>query len=66
MVYQKKMKPTALTPWVELGAWQMPDLLIFTGSDAAKAVAINDRLIITEIIVDFIIKQYHNEISTRG
>lgn len=44
----------------------MPDLLIFTGSDAANAVAVNNRLVISEITVDFIIKQYHNEISTRG
>jgi hypothetical protein len=44
----------------------MPDLLIFTGSDAANAVSIKNRLVISEITVDFIIKQYHNEISTRG
>ena len=44
----------------------MPDLLIFTGSDAANAVTVNKRLVISGITVDFIIKQYHNEISTRG
>ena len=44
----------------------MPDLLIFTGSDAANAVATKNKLVISEITVDFIIKQYHNEISTRS
>ena len=44
----------------------MPDLLIFTGSDAAKAVTANKRLDSREITVDFITKQYHNGVSTRG
>ena len=44
----------------------MPDLLIFTGSDAANAVTERNRLAISEITIDFILKQYHNEISTRG
>lgn len=43
----------------------MPDLLIFTGSDAAKAATVNKRLDNREITVDFIIKQYHNGILTR-
>jgi len=49
-----------------LGAWQMPDLLIFTGSVAANAVVVMSRLVTSLITIAFIIKQYHNEISTRG
>jgi hypothetical protein len=49
-----------------LGAWHMPDLLIFTGSVAANDVTVKNRVAISLIIVDFIIKHYHNEISTGG
>jgi len=44
----------------------MPDLLIITGSNAANAVTEKKRLVISEITISFIVKQYHNEISTRG
>jgi hypothetical protein len=44
----------------------MPDLLILTGSDAASAVADKNRLVISEMAIDFITKPYHNEASTRG
>ncbi len=44
----------------------MPELLIFTGSDTAYAVTEKSRLVISEIAVDFIIKQYHNGVTTRG
>ena len=44
----------------------MPDLLILTGSDVANAVAEKSRLLIRALTVDSILKQYHNEISTRG
>ena len=44
----------------------MPDLLIFTGSAAANAVTEKSRVVISVITVDFISKQYHNEITTRG
>ena len=44
----------------------MPDLLILTGSDAANAVNEKKRLVISAITIDFIMKPYHNEVSTGG
>ena len=38
----------------------MPDLLIFTGSDAAKETVAQHKRVIREINIDFIIKRYHN------
>jgi hypothetical protein len=40
----------------------MPDLLIFTGSAAAKEPATKHKRVIREINIDFIIKRYHNRI----
>ncbi|WP_353433134.1 hypothetical protein [Polynucleobacter sp. MWH-UH23A] len=50
----------------------MPDLLIFMGSEAENAAVTNKKLVIREMTIDFIIKQYHNlnssqtAISQRG
>lgn len=44
----------------------MPDLLIFTGSDAANVDIDNIRVAKNKIILDFMVKQYHNERLTRG
>lgn len=44
----------------------MPDFDIFTGSGTANTAAVSKRLIIREITVDFIIKQYHNGRLTGG